>query len=169
MRKRGFKPTPLPIRLARMTAVRPSGCHEFTGSLNPKGYGQIRRNPQTGEKRGRRVLAHRAAYEIANGVELPDWPQISVLHRCDNPCCINPEHLFLGSQKDNIADMIAKGRAHRGVPPKGEDKPNAKLSEDDVRAIRADRRPIAAIAEDYGVSGPTAHRAKTGNSWRHVV
>ena len=169
MRKRGSIQTPLSIRLSRLTALRPNGCLEFTGSLNPKGYGMIRKDPRPGEKRGRRVFAHRAAYEIAHDEELPDWPLISVLHRCDNPCCVNPAHLFLGSQKDNIADMIAKGRDNRGNAPKGESKPNAKLTEHDVRSIRADPRTIAAVAETYGISGAVVHRIKTLRSWRHVI
>lgn len=83
------------------------GCWIFTGYLDSKGYGAIR----LGE--GKRILTHRLAYHLAN----PDWllsSKLFVLHKCDNPPCVNPEHLFLGTGKDNMQDKTQKGRAAKG-------------------------------------------------------
>lgn len=101
-------------------------CWIWTGYVNPDGYGQI-------GIRGQKVSStHRVAYALTYGL-IPEG--MKVLHRCDNPPCCNPEHLFLGTQADNVADMINKGRhkAHAG-----EKAPAAKLSATEVEAIRQD-------------------------------
>ena len=86
-------------RLAQFV-IQPSGCWEWTGSKNDKGYGRVYADRD--EKR-----AHRAMWEQAHG-PVPDG--LWVLHRCDNPPCVNPDHLFLGTPLDNVRDMMAKGR-----------------------------------------------------------
>ena len=78
-----------------------NGCWEWSGSRNPAGYGTI------GVHRSSR-LAHRVAWEETNG-PIPDG--LFVLHSCDNPCCINPAHLWIGNHDDNMKDMIKKGRS----------------------------------------------------------
>lgn len=80
-----------------------SGCFNFSGALDRKGYGKI------GHK-GKTCVASRLAYEKAVG-QIPEG--MNVCHKCDNPQCINPDHLFLGTQKANIHDMLAKGRSMR--------------------------------------------------------
>lgn len=87
-------------RLAAGLARKPNGCLEWTGSTNARGYGQIKID-------GKPIKTHRLAWELAND-EIPDG--LHVLHHCDVPLCCNPEHLFLGTQADNMADMAAKGR-----------------------------------------------------------
>ena len=88
-------------RLLRTTRI--SGdCLIWTGPATKDGYGVM----TIGRKKQYRV--HRIAYEIANGEEIP--PGLLVCHRCDTPLCVNPDHLFLGTARDNMRDMIAKGR-----------------------------------------------------------
>lgn len=115
---------------------------------------------------GKGVYAHRAAWEIANG-PIPDAPAILVLHKCDNPSCINPDHLFLGDYVDNALDMVAKGRATR-APQEGEKNNHAKLTEDQVRAIRSDMRKLSEIATDFGIGQSTASQIRTRKLWPHV-
>lgn len=88
-------------RLFSRLEVQPGGCWEWDGPTNVAGYASIGRD-------GEHLLAHRVMFELANGRELQDGEL--VLHRCDNPRCCNPLHLFAGSHRDNSQDMLAKGR-----------------------------------------------------------
>lgn len=91
------------IRLLEYKLENPiTGCWEFSGRLNSDGYGTFKYTESN-------ALAHRASWLIHNG-EIPNGQY--VLHKCDNPRCFNPEHLFLGTQKENVADCISKGRFH---------------------------------------------------------
>lgn len=100
MRDAKRAPEPPSVRFWRMVE-KTSGCWPWIGSRDRRsGYGQFRLN-------GRVAKAHRWAYEDAYG---PLSKDAKVLHRCDNPCCVRPDHLFVGSQADNVADMLAKGR-----------------------------------------------------------
>lgn len=116
---------------------------EWKAQTLPKGYGLFRR----GSLQHGKVLAHRFSYELQHG-DIPVG--MNVLHKCDNPRCVNPEHLFLGTQKDNVADMVAKKR-HVWLRPL----PWQKLSEDDVsdiRVIHGYGLGVCAIAREYQVS-----------------
>lgn len=135
------------------------GCWIWTGYCNADGYGKIGR-------RGGPVSVHRASYELFVG-EIPDGLQ--VLHRCDVPCCANPAHLFLGTQRDNIADMVSKGRQRRSD---GVRNVRAKLDPRYVLAIRerhAQGIPTTQIAREFAVSVPTAYRAWSGKCWAGVA
>lgn len=144
---------PLEVRLREKVMVRESGCHEWTGRLQPNGYGQIHSG-------GKTVYAHRAAWELANG-SLPDGAFI--LHSCDNRRCVNPEHLRLGTFQENMDDMTARKRqAH------GERNAHAKLSAESVKAIRAETGTHAEIAARHGVSQPLVSMIRSGRIWKHV-
>jgi hypothetical protein len=142
-----------------------SDCIEFEGYRNRLGYGVLGRE-------GRVWLAHRWVWTQQHG---PISPGVCVLHRCDNPPCINLEHLFTGTHADNMADMKAKGRARRGPGPypgvPGERNSHAKLTEADVRAVRA--RLAAgesrkALCNEYGLSQSAMSSLARGETWTHV-
>jgi DNA invertase Pin-like site-specific DNA recombinase len=88
-----------------------------------------------------------------------------VLHKCDTPSCVNPEHLFIGTLSDNSRD---RDRKRRGRNTSGTGNSAAKLTEDDVRAIRSDPRPYLAIAKHFGVYQDTVGRIKRREHWSHV-
>lgn len=110
------------------------------------------------------MKAHRFSYELHNG---PIPKGLHVLHRCDNPPCCNPKHLFLGTQAENTSDMDAKGR-RRSVPSLGIKHGMVKLTEDQVRAIRASSGPAPAIAAQYGISDSTIYMIRGGHIWKHI-
>jgi hypothetical protein len=132
----------------------PNGCLEWQRYCHPtRGYGQIGR----GTREQGLVETHRAAWEVTHG-PIPDG--LFVLHRCDNPPCCDPEHLFLGTDADNTADKVAKGRQARGLAL-----PHTKLSDAQVAEIRrrydprygppkrGGRRSNAReLGEEYGIS-----------------
>jgi hypothetical protein len=146
------------------------GCWEWTASKDKKGYGQI------GQMHGGKsipLFAHRVSWEMHNG----SAEGLLVCHHCDNPACVNPDHLFLGTQRDNMRDASRKGRLGgenswpRRYPERikrGEDHGQAKLCEADVRAIRASGETGIALAERYGVSDSVIFRAKNRKTWKHV-
>lgn len=149
------------------------GCWLWTGSANGHGYGQLSK-PDEGGKRMRPFAAHRLSYEIHSGV-IPAG--LYVCHRCDNPPCVNPAHLFLGTAKDNMVDARDKGRM-RGPRLVGRQQSQAKLTEDAVREIRAvyARRSGAkvpdgtrvSLARKFGVSVNLISHVAAGIDWRHV-
>lgn len=130
-------------------------CWLWTASTNRKGYGRFRFDGET-------RLAHRVSFIIATG---GDPGSLLVCHHCDNPPCVNPAHLFLGTVADNSADMVAKGRSPRQC---GERSGMAKLTADDVRAMRRMRSqgfPLTTIGETYGVHPAHASRVTRGTRW----
>lgn len=145
-------------RLALHSIPEPnSGCLLWTSTVTGKGYALL----GIGHRDTRReVRAHRLAYEVAKG-PIPDGMQ--VLHKCDVPSCINPEHLFLGTNQDNMDDKVAKRRQ-----PRGECAGNAKLTEAQVRAIRIDERPRREIARAFGLSPGTVTNIVNRKRWAHL-
>lgn len=139
-------------------------------SKNPRGkpgYGCFYLGSRVDRTR-RMHAAHRVAWELTNG-PIPDG--MKVLHRCDNVVCVRPDHLFLGTQGDNVKDMIAKGRK---VAARGSRQGSAKLTEEQVKQIRAayqkgSRGPSGAVALacKYGVTRGTITDIAT-RAWRHL-
>jgi hypothetical protein len=135
----------------------PDGCWLWTANRAVRGYGRI------GWGGHRVVLAHRVSYELATG-EAPG--RMCVLHSCDNPPCVNPAHLFLGTQADNMRDKAEKGRARPGSQ-----NPNAKITEADVleiRRLRAEGVPGNEVAERFGLKRATVYSICAGRMWKHV-
>ena len=112
---------------------------------------------------GKSQSAHRVAFCLYHH-EIPHG--LHVLHKCDNPLCVNPDHLFLGSHIDNMADKHAKGR--EVLPPSGELHHKAKLAEFEVRSIRKSPYPKQYLAQTYGVSVCTINDIQKRRSWRHI-
>jgi len=140
-------------------------CWEWTASFNTTGRGQFRLN-------GMMVLAHRLSYMMNHPITIDlmeGHREILVCHRCDNPKCVNPSHLFLGSYADNNRDKEAKGR---GNPPKGEKHGHSKLTEDDVREIRTRYANGGVLqrqlALEYGVWQRTIGRIINRETWSHI-
>lgn len=127
-----------------------SGCWEWMSRRNSAGYGQLYMSEAGRRKTWR---APRVAWLLSHG---PIPPGLFVLHRCDNPPCVNPDHLFLGNTMDNAQDMMAKGRG-----PSGERNGNARLTAADVQDIRdrlARGEATRSIARIYGVDPATIRR-----------
>ena len=141
-------------RLLTKSIISPSGCREWTGAIDDDGYGRI-------NFEGKNRSAHILMWTVNNG--LPG--KLCVLHRCDNRRCINLDHLFLGTQVDNIKDMILKGRNKH---PRGEDSGRAKLSEMQVRLIRGSGEKNTVLAKRYDVSPPLISYIKKRKIWGHL-
>jgi hypothetical protein len=124
-----FKPSLLPNFWSKVDKT--DSCWNWTASVNHHGYGQINGGSS---KIKMTYKAHRLSWLIHFGA-IPDG--LIVMHRCDNRRCVNPEHLFVGTYADNTADMMAKGRQAKNNGLKGELNPCAKLTNAQVREIRA--------------------------------
>lgn len=132
-------------------------CWPWSGPRDKDGYGEF-------WSHRRKYKAHRVAWEIAN--DRPITPGMLVMHSCDNPPCCNPKHLSLGTIAENTADKVRKGR---GIGPRGELAASAKLTEDQVRAIRSDPRPASLVAKDYPVNVQAIYKIRWGIRWKHVA
>jgi len=130
-------------------------CWMWIGSTNADGYGTWYAH---GEQK-----AHRASWVLHNKRPIPDG--LHVLHTCDNPGCVRPMHLVLGTHQDNMADLRAKGRAYGA---KGEANFGAKINEAQALAIMNDPRPAADIARQYGLSTATVSNIRVGKTWSHL-
>lgn len=133
-----------------------SDCIEWLWARNAKGYGMLGYG-------GKIEKAHRVAYSLANNTPIGDMKGLVVMHSCDNPGCVNPDHLSLGTHADNVKDRCKKDRTARGVRHH-----NSKLSEEEVAEIRnysgtLSQRQLGAC---YGVTGQTVNQILKGVIWK---
>lgn len=161
LKKRGRPRVALEDRFwAKVRKAGPDECWEWTASKFGHGYGQIAR----GGEHGGVMPAHRASYEIEHG---PIPRTIWVLHRCDNPGCVNPRHLFLGTVADNNRDRDQKGRTANGLTGRAQ-----KLTAADVRTVvhlYASGVSQEKMAPRFGVAQTTISAILRGRSWRCVT
>lgn len=146
----------------------PNECWLWQGSISPKGYGRA-------HLQGREIPAHRLSWEIHHGL-IPD--NLWVLHKCDNPPCCNPRHLFLGTAKDNTQDMIAKGRRKgeyknntRRPYVEGELNHSAKVTEQIVYSLRQrfqQKEKIRDLANEFGVRYQLVWNIVHYKTWKHI-
>jgi hypothetical protein len=142
----------------KYTKLGPNECWEWNAAKNHSGYGAFN------TCRNNRVkVAHRVAWELSHG-PIPEG--LCVCHRCDNPSCVNPNHLFLGTKADNNADKVSKGRSNFG-----ERNGRSRLLEAQASRILARRRegvPSKQVAAEFGVCRETVDNIASGRNWQHL-
>jgi hypothetical protein len=146
-------------RLLKRFQIVPSGCWEYTGGINNKGYGRIKDDFKN-------LLAHRVSYEIFIGEIQEDF---CVCHKCDNRKCINPAHLFLGTKADNNKDRHDKGRS---ADHSGEKNGRAKLSAADIKMIielREKGLTYKQISQKFPVNVQTIGKVCNQKLWRNIL
>lgn len=137
-------------------------CWECTANPDRHGYGRI-------ADKGKKIFAHRIAYKLYYGI-LPD--DKDVLHKCDNPPCCNPKHLFLGTHKDNMRECAERGRSKNPVFHY-EDHPLAKLDWEKVKDIRSNYRGLSGeqkyYSNKYGVTTAAIRNVLTEKTWKQII
>lgn len=132
-----------------------SGCWEWQGCKNKKGYGMFRYEGST-------RLAHRVSFILHNRDIKED---LLILHSCDNPCCVNPAHLSEGTGFDNQQQASLRNRYNR----KGTNSIFSKITDEDVRIIRESKRSSRDICKDYNLTKASILNIRSGKTWSHVV
>lgn len=165
-RRHGSPYAEIPTKLVRMTpeerfwslVVKGPDCWGWNGHTS-KGYGILTVG------RYRQGKAHRFSYELHNG-PIPDG--MFVCHRCDDPLCTKPDHLFLGTTQDNTADMVSKGRQARNTGRIGINHGMAKLSEEAAREILHSTGVARIMAKRFNVSESTVYMIRGRHIWKHI-
>lgn len=157
-RLHALRALPVDVRFGRLYK-QIGECWEWIGGVDSDGYGLFEGVFNTTRYR----RAHRFSWAFHNLSDIPKG--MFVCHSCDNPRCVNPEHLRLGTAAENNSERATKGRNH---VQRGESGNKAKLTEDQARAILADPRPYPEIAHAYGVATNTISSVKNRVSWAHL-
>jgi len=146
---------PLSEKIERLSVKIPeSGCWIWIGSLNLGGYGK------TGLGKGFGISAHRASYEEKFG-KIPNG--LMALHSCDVKCCVNPDHIFLGTQQDNMDDKVSKNRQANG-----EKHGMSKLKEEEAKEIKYSKEETNILASRFNCSKVTIRQIRQGLFWKHI-
>lgn len=145
-------------RIERQSMPEPnSGCWIWLGSTR-NGYGRLTIGSRTDGTR-KSISAHRLSFEAHNG-PIPDG--LYVCHKCDTPACVNPDHLFLGTHMDNVADRERKGRNYPPPISRGNSHPSAKVPDSVIAAIRASDQSSAVEARKYGLNDSYIRQIRRG-------
>lgn len=158
-----LKPMNTNLFWAKVDRLSNDECWLWTACKNNKGYGRYRP-----PKSGKEFLAHRYSVVISGR---PLGAKDCVLHTCDRPLCVNPNHLVIGTHKDNSDDMKRKGRERKN-PCRGMRNHNSRLSDEDVITIRklyVEGQNLASLVERYGVDRRTVTLIYSGKTWRHLL
>ncbi len=139
-----------------------SGCLLWTGCVCWKGYGRVK----IGGRKGPVVGAHQLAWELQRG---PISGGLCILHKCDVPSCCNVEHMRLGTIAENNADMVAKGRNNKQRTCWGETHGMAKITDEDVRTIRASTEKRGTLARQFGLNPNSIYQIRNHLTWKHVT
>lgn len=143
----------------------PDECWEWTAKHRNSGYGVI----SVGGRGGRMWLAHRYSWYLTNGPipKMKGAHGAVVRHKCDNRLCVNPAHLEIGTQADNVRDMDRRG-GRVNKPPRGSRHGNAKFTEDDVLYMRASHKSNDQIAREFDCNPGTVKNIRARRSWKHI-
>lgn len=148
---------------ARYKVDETTGCWIWTGAYDKDGYGQWQ-TEKIRQANGKYLRIRRRAPRISWELHKGDIPEGKyILHKCDDPRCVNPDHLLLGTPKQNSEDMVRKGRS-----PRGEKQGNSRLSEAQVIEIRTSSETLESLAKRFGVSVATVSDARMGRTWAHI-
>lgn len=137
------------------------GCWWWVGAKFSNGYGRFWASKE--------YLAHRVSWELHNG-PIPEG--LHVLHRCDNPSCVRPDHLSVGTHKENMRDMVNKGRSSHSTGTNGENHYRSKITAKDVKEIREkysnSKTPLKIIAQEFGLSKIHINKILLRKIWKHI-
>lgn len=145
---------PLSEKIERnITRIPESGCWIWMSTIEKSGYGRV----CSGKKP---FYAHRVSYEQKHG-PIPNG--MMALHHCDVKCCVNPDHIFVGTQQDNMTDKVRKNRQAKGI-----NHGNAKLTEDQVREIKSSSETSIKLSAKFNYSASMIRAIKNGYIWKHL-
>jgi hypothetical protein len=147
-------------RFVARTRKSSTGCVEWQSFVNRGGYGRL-------YQKGKMHLAHRVSFELFSG-PIPDG--LCVLHQCDNPKCVSPSHIRLGTYRDNALEMYARGRGRTNFS-RGVGNGSSRLTEDQVRLIRSMQgtgKTCKEIGDEFGISDVSVGRIWSRENWKHL-